>query len=314
METLLSIFTGNFSLRWQDLFDIVLLSLIFYRILLLIRGTRTIPMLMGFVLLLALYLVSLILNLEATQLLLDNLGQSLVLVLVVLFQTDIRNALAQIGVFTLFREGNQQKRDVVDSILQACLVMTEKRIGALIVFEQEVGLKNYSDRGTQLNATVSEPLLLSIFHPSSPLHDGAVIINTKGDLLAAHCILPVSMNSRLSSFLGTRHRAAIGLTEETDAAVLIVSEERKEISLSYRGQLIRGANEDIRKALLEVLSGNIPAAIQDKETKDAARKAASEAAGKNTDTSDSTKTSETAESPKLPASSKLTPDSQTEKN
>jgi diadenylate cyclase len=314
VETLLSIFTGNFSLRWQDLFDIVLLSLIFYRILLLIRGTRTIPMLMGFVLLLALYLVSLILNLEATQLLLDNLGQSLVLVLVVLFQTDIRNALAQIGVFTLFREGNQQKRDVVDSILQACLVMTEKRIGALIVFEQEVGLKNYSDRGTQLNATVSEPLLLSIFHPSSPLHDGAVIINTKGDLLAAHCILPVSMNSRLSSFLGTRHRAAIGLTEETDAAVLIVSEERKEISLSYRGQLIRGANEDIRKALLEVLSGNIPAAIQDKETKDAARKAASEAAGKNTDTSDSTKTSETAESPKLPASSKLTPDSQTEKN
>jgi diadenylate cyclase len=314
VETLLSIFTGNFSLRWQDLFDIVLLSLIFYRILLLIRGTRTIPMLMGFVLLLALYLVSLILNLEATQLLLDNLGQSLVLVLVVLFQTDIRNALAQIGVFTLFREGNQQKRDVVDSILQACLVMTEKRIGALIVFEQEVGLKNYSDRGTQLNATVSEPLLLSIFHPSSPLHDGAVIINTKGDLLAAHCILPVSMNSRLSSFLGTRHRAAIGLTEETDAAVLIVSEERKEISLSYRGQLIRGANEDIRKALLEVLSGNIPAAIQDKETKDAARKAASEAAGKNTDTSDSTKTAETAESPELPASSKQTPDSQTEKN
>jgi len=166
VETLLSIFTGNFHLRWQDLFDIVLLSLIFYRILLLIRGTRTIPMLMGFVLLLALYLVSLILNLEATQLLLDNLGQSLVLVLVVLFQTDIRNGLAQIGVFTLFRESNQQKKDVVDSVLQACLVMSEQRIGALIVFEQEVGLKNYSDRGTQLNATVSEPLLLSIFHPS----------------------------------------------------------------------------------------------------------------------------------------------------
>jgi len=240
-------------------------------------------MLMGFVLLLALYLVSLILDLEATQLLLDNLGQSLVLVLVVLFQTDIRNALAQIGVFTLFRESNQQKRDVVDSILQACLVMSQQRIGALIVFEQEVGLKNYSDRGTQLNATVSEELLLSIFHPTSPLHDGAVIINAKGDLLAAQCILPVSMDSRLSSFLGTRHRAGIGLTEETDAAVLIVSEERREISLSYRGQLIRGANEDIRKALLEVLSGNIPAAIQDKETKDAVRKAATEAAEKNSE-------------------------------
>ena len=115
METLLPIFAGNLSLRWQDLFDIVLLTIIFYRILLLIRGTRTIPMLMGFVLLLALYLVSLVMNLEATQMLLDNLGQSLVLVLVVLFQTDIRNALAQIGIFTLFRENSQQKRDVAES-------------------------------------------------------------------------------------------------------------------------------------------------------------------------------------------------------
>ena len=309
METLLSIFTGNFSFRWQDLFDLVLLSFIFYRILILIRGTRTIPMLMGFMLLLALYLVSLILDLEATQLLLDNLGQSLVLVLVVLFQNDIRNALAQIGVFTLFRENNQQKRDVVDNIMQACLVMTQQRIGSLIVFEQEVGLKNYSDRGTQLNARVSEQLLLSIFHPSSPLHDGAVIINAKGDLLAAQCILPVSMNNRLSSALGTRHRAAIGLTEETDAAVLIVSEERRKISLSYRGQLIRGENEDIRKALLEVLSGNIPASIQDKETKDAAIQAASEAA-KNTVETPSTKTSERTD---ISANSKQPYPIQTEK-
>ena len=265
-------FTGKFSLRWQDLLDIVLLSLVFYRILILIRGTRTIPMLIGFVALLGLYLVSLMMNLEATQLLLDNLGQSLVLVLVVLFQADIRNALAQIGVFTLFREGLNKKRDVVDSILQACLVMSQKSIGALIVSEQEVGLKNYSDRGTQINAAVSESLLLSIFHPSSPLHDGAVVISNKGDLVAAQCILPVSMNSRLSSSLGTRHRAAIGLTEETDAAVLIVSEERKEISLSYRGQLIRGKNEDIRKDLLEVLAGKIPASIHKKEIKDTSRK------------------------------------------
>ena len=268
METFLPYFTGKFSLRWQDVLDVVLLSLIFYRILILIRGTRTIPMLIGFVALLGIYLFSLMMNLEATQLLLDNLGQSLVLVLVVLFQSDIRNALAQIGVFTLFREGLNKKRDVVDSILQACLVMSQKSIGALIVLEQEVGLKNYSDRGTQINAAVSESLLLSIFHPSSPLHDGAVVISNKGDLLAAQCILPVSMNSRLSSSLGTRHRAAIGLTEETDAAVLIVSEERKEISLSYRGQLIRGKNEDIRKALLEVLAGKIPFAIQKKEIKD----------------------------------------------
>ncbi len=278
METFLPYFTGKFSLRWQDFLDVVLLSLVFYRILILIRGTRTIPMLIGFVALLGLYLVSLMMNLEATQLLLDNLGQSLVLVLVVLFQADIRNALEQIGVFTLFREGLNKKRDVVDSILQACLVMSQKSIGALIVLEQEVGLKNYSDRGTKINAAVSESLLLSVFHPSSPLHDGAVVISNKGDLLAAQCILPVSMNSRLSSSLGTRHRAAIGLTEETDAAVLIVSEERKEISLSYRGQLIRGKNEDIRKALLEVLEGKIPPAIQKKEIKETSGKKSNEKA------------------------------------
>ena len=242
-------------------------------------------MLMGFVLLLALYLVSLILNLEATQLLLDNLGQSLVLVLVVLFQTDIRNGLAQIGVFTLFRENSQKKRDLVESILHACLQISQQRIGALIVLEQEVGLKNFSDRGTQLNSTVSEQLLLSIFQPTSPLHDGAVIISSKGDLLAAQCILPVSMNSRLSPSLGTRHRAAIGLTEETDAAVLIVSEERSEISLSYRGQLIRGANEDIRKALLDILAGNIPDAIREKETKDTYRKTKHKKAQKQPETS-----------------------------
>ena len=286
METFLPYFTGKFSLRWQDLLDVVLLSLIFFRILILIRGTRTIPMLIGFVALLGIYLISLVMNLEATQLLLDNLGQSLVLVLVVLFQADIRNALAQIGVFTLFREGLNKKRDVVDSILQSCLVMCQKSIGALIVLEQEVGLKNYSDRGTQINAAVSESLLLSIFHPSSPLHDGAVVISNKGDLLAAQCILPVSMNSRLSSSLGTRHRAAIGLTEETDAAVLIVSEERKEISLSYRGQLIRGKNEDIRKALLEVLAGKIPVAIQKKEIKDTSSKKSDGKAEKNSQTSE----------------------------
>ena len=150
--------------------------------------------------------------------------------------------------------------------------------------EQEVGLKNYSDRGTQINAAVSESLLLSIFHPSSPLHDGAGVISNKGDLLAAQCILPVSMNSRLSSSLGTRHRAAIGLTEETDAAVLIVSEERKEISLSFRGQLIRGKNEDIRKDLLEVLAGKIPASIHKKEIKDTSRKKETEKVEKTSQT------------------------------
>ena len=249
---------NNLQLGWRDLLDIVLLSLIFYRLLVLIKGTRTIPMLMGFFLLLAIYVVSLLLNLNATQLLLDNLGNSLVLVMVVLFQADIRNALAQFGLITLFRDTGLQRKNVVDSILQSCIVLARQRIGALIVFEQEVGLRNYSERGVPISASVSEELVQSIFHPTSPLHDGAVVISRKGELLAARCILPVSMNSRLDPDLGTRHRAAIGLTEETDAVVLVVSEERKEISLSYQGQLVRGANENIRSTLLEVLEGRVP--------------------------------------------------------
>ena len=249
---------NNLQLGWRDLLDIVLLSLIFYRLLVLIKGTRTIPMLMGFFLLLAIYVVSLLLNLNATQLLLDNLGNSLVLVMVVLVQADIRNALAQFGLITLFRDTGLQRKNVVDSILQSCIVLARQRIGALIVFEQEVGLRNYSERGVPINASVSEELVQSIFHPTSPLHDGAVVISRKGELLAARCILPVSMNSRLDPDLGTSHRAAIGLTEETDAVVLVVSEERKEISLSYQGQLVRGANENIRSTLLEVLEGRVP--------------------------------------------------------
>ena len=221
-------------------------------------------MLMGFSLLLALYVVALLLDLNATQLLLDNLGSSLVLVMVVLFQADIRNALAQFGLITLFRDTGLQRKNVVDSVLQSCIIMARQRVGALIVFEQDVGLRNYSERGVQINATVSEELVQSIFHPTSPLHDGAVILNRKGELVAARCILPVSMNSRLDQDLGTRHRAAIGLTEETDAVVLVVSEERKEISLSYKGQLLRGANENIRVAFIQVLEGKVPETLQKK--------------------------------------------------
>jgi diadenylate cyclase len=253
----------NFSdLRWQDLLDISLLSIIFYRILILIKGTRTIPMLMGFVLLLALYLISAYLQLNATRLLLDNLASSLVLVLVVLFQADIRNALAHIGLFTLFRDNDRQQRDAVEQILQACRVMARQRIGALIVLEREVGLRNYTERGTLLEAQVSEELLLSIFHPTSPLHDGAVLISRKGGLVAAQCLLPVSMNSKISSILGTRHRAAIGLTEETDAVVLVVSEERKELSLAHRGRLFRGTPEQLREGLFDLLAGKEPTGLE----------------------------------------------------
>jgi Rne/Rng family ribonuclease len=196
-----------------------------------------------------------IIELDATGLLMDNLANSLVLVLVVLFQADIRNALAQFGLITLFRDNRAQQQDVAERVLAACRTMARRKIGALVVFEKEVGLRNFTDRGTPINGLVSESLLLSIFHPTSPLHDGAVILGRKGDLVAAKCILPVSMNQNLSTMLGTRHRAALGLTEETDAVVLIVSEERKEISLGFQGQLMRESEVDLKQMLFSLLSG-----------------------------------------------------------
>ena len=253
----LATFIKSLNLQWQDLIDLLLLSLIFYRLLILIKGTRTISMLLGFSLLLALYVLSLALQLDATLLLLDNLANSLVLVVVVLFQADIRNALAQFGLFTMFRDPRAKQQTIVDMVLQACETMVRRRIGALIVFEREVGLRNHTDRGTTLNAEVSEPLLLSLFAPTSPLHDGAVVLNPKGVLVAARCILPVSMNTRLSEDLGTRHRAAVGVTEESDAVVLVVSEERREISLCFRGSILRNQGRQLRPLVLDLLSGKL---------------------------------------------------------
>ena len=243
---------------WTDLLDIAILAVIFYWLLLLAKGTKTIQMLVGVLLLLGLYLLSSFLALDALSLLLDNVASSIVLVVLILFQADIRNALTQFGLYAFFRDGSQQlKSDIVDEAIQACIAMSRKRIGALIVFEREVGLRNFVEKGTEINAIPSQDLLLSIFHPTSPLHDGAVVISKQGRLLAARCVLPISMNSKLSPILGTRHRAAVGLSEETDALILVVSEERSEISLCYRGTLIREDEKNIKELLLDLLEGKV---------------------------------------------------------
>ena len=243
---------------WTDLLDIAILAVIFYWLLLLAKGTKTIQMLVGVLLLLGLYLLSSFLALDALSLLLDNVASSIVLVVLILFQADIRNALTQFGLYAFFRDGSQKlKSDIVDEAIQACIAMSRKRIGALIVFEREVGLRNFVEKGTEINAIPSQDLLLSIFHPTSPLHDGAVVISKQGRLLAARCVLPISMNSKLSPILGTRHRAAVGLSEETDALILVVSEERSEVSLCYRGTLIREDEKNIKELLLDLLEGKV---------------------------------------------------------
>ena len=243
------------NVGWQDVVDILLLTFIFYRLFTLVKETRTMPILVGFFLVVAVYLLTRILQLEAIGLLLDNLANSLVLVLVILFQSEIRNALAQFGLITFFTGGNQFKKGMIDEVIQGAQIMARERVGALVVFERDVGLRNFIEKGTALDAVCSKELLASIFRSTSPLHDGAVIIDRKGRLAAACCLLPITTNVNVSPILGTRHRAAIGLSEETDAVVLVVSEERSEISLSYKGKLFReSSNPNIKKLLFDLMN------------------------------------------------------------
>jgi len=257
------------SIQPQDFVDIALLSAIIYWLLLLIKGTRTIPILVGLTVLLGAYGGASFLELDAIGWLMDNLFASFVVILVVLFQADIRNALAQVGMTTMLREGPPAAQEEwIAEVVRAANIMARKRIGGTIVLERETGLRNFVERGKVLNADPTAELLESIFHTSSPLHDGAVIITRQGKLAAARCILPLSMNPATSAFLGTRHRSALGLTEETDAVVVVVSEERGFISVAYRGKLQRNLDEQqVRARITQILQGTEQ---QDAHTPDSA--------------------------------------------
>lgn len=245
------------SIRIPDVIDIALLAVVIYWMLLLIKGTRTIPILLGLSILLATYILSSFLELEAIGWLMENLFASTVVILVVLFQGDIRNALARLGMTTLFRElPHTTQQDVIDEVAQAATAMAARRVGASIVMEKEASLQNYIERSKPINAPASADLLEAIFQRTSPLHDGAVIIGREGTIAAARCILPLTSNPATSAFLGTRHRSALGLSEETDAVIVVVSEERGHISLAHHGQLQRDLNEQaLRQQLFSLLSG-----------------------------------------------------------
>ena len=247
------------SVRARDLLDIALLTVVIYWLLQLTKGTRTIPILLGLTVLLATYILAEFLGLAAVGWLMKNIFSSAVVILVVLFQADIRNALAQIGISTMFREiSGRAQRDMLDEVVEAAANLAERKIGATIVLEQETGLRNYIERGTKIMATPTAELLQSIFHTSSPLHDGAVIISREGRLAAARCILPLSAAPSARSRLGTRHRSAIGLSEESDALIIVVSEERKQISLASRGGLQRNLTPlELREEIDEILRGEV---------------------------------------------------------
>jgi len=227
------------SFRWQDGLDILVLSVVIYWGLNLIRGTRAVPMLIGLGMVYAIYFLSNVFEVYTLNVLLRNLlGWSLVLVFIV-FQDDIRRALTQVGTRPLFspRERVAQGQ-AVEELIKALTYLAARRVGALVVLQNEVGLNQYIEVGVPLDAQVSKELVTSIFLPGSPIHDGALIIQ-HGRITAAGCFLPLTTNPNVSKTLGTRHRAAIGLTEETDAAAIVVSEEDGMISLVREGKITR---------------------------------------------------------------------------
>ena len=227
------------QLRWQDALDIGIIAFVVYRLIHMIRGTRAMQMIIGLVVVLLAYVSSQMLGLFTLNWMLDNFLGSIILVIIVIFQSDIRRALTQVGAAPLFGGADRFERgQALEEITRAVVALASKTIGGLIVLEREVGLNEYIEVGTRLDARVSKELVESVFIPHSPMHDGALVIQ-KGRVTAARCFLPLSVDPNLSRALGTRHRAAIGLTEETDAVAIVISEEQGKISLVVGGKVIQ---------------------------------------------------------------------------
>ncbi|ADW17225.1 protein of unknown function DUF147 [Desulfobulbus propionicus DSM 2032] len=238
-------------LRLLDILDILIVSFIIYRIMLLIRGTRAVQMLVGIALIIIIYFLAGKFELQTLHWLLKTFLGSILVVLVILFQTDIRRALTQMGKTPFHKTVDMAEKDL-DEIVRAATYMARRRIGALIVIERGTGLRDYVDTGHRLDARLRAELLVAIFLPASPMHDGGVIIH-KGRIHSSGCLLPLSQNPRIDKRYGTRHRAALGLSEETDAIVIVVSEETQEISLVQQGRITPFHDEKTLRSALGAL-------------------------------------------------------------
>lgn len=246
---------GFLTPGWKDLVEIALVAAVFYRILLLLVGTRAIQMLLGLLLLVAVYFAARLLDFRLLQYLLANLFQFGAIAALVVFQPELRSALAHLGQNRITRLFNRlEETQVAEEIALAAEELSRGKVGAIIAIEQEVKLGEYMETGTPLNARVSAALLQTLFTPYSPLHDGAVVV--RGDqVIAAAVILPLTQFPVADRSLGTRHRAALGLSEETDALVVVVSEETSQISLAFGGTLERGLDAE---SLTRLLSSRAP--------------------------------------------------------
>ncbi len=237
----------------RDSFDIFLVTAGIYWLLLLIRGTRAVQILVGLIVLMGLSLASKSLELVAVGIVLDNFLNNAPLIMVVLFQHEIRRALARVGRGFFPTVSAQQESQVLEEVVRSAQVLAKRHVGALMVMERETALSDQVEIGIVLDSEVSKDLLTSIFMPQSPLHDGAALIQD-GRVTAVGCILPLTLRRDLPDGLGTRHRAAIGITEETDAVVIVVSEETSSISIVMGGEMLSGLDAPrLRVALREIL-------------------------------------------------------------
>jgi len=239
---------------WWDLADILVVSILIYEILKLIRGTRAVQMAVGAGLLAVLFYGSRSLHLDTVNWLVRNLFGYFVFGFIVLFQSDIRRALAHFGRAPFFRylAKAESAEESIEELAVAASMLASQRVGAIIALERQIGLRNYIEGGIPLDAVLTYDLIVSIFQLKSPLHDGAVIVR-EDRVAAAACFLPLTVNPKLSKELGSRHRAAIGLTEENDSIAVVVSEESGLISLVVDGQIERGLSSDGLRARLRAL-------------------------------------------------------------
>lgn len=260
-ELLETLFDGFAQSPWRavaDLADILLVAWLIYRLMLVVRGTRAMQIAIGLSLVFVVDQLARQMMLVTLATILDALLGTIVILVVVLFQNDIRRVLARVGARPFFRAA-ERRRDVhaVEEVVKAAGALAQKHIGALIVFERDASLEEFAQQGTNIDAEVSKEILYSMFVPSheNPLHDGAVIVRD-GRIWQAGVFLPLTGSLKLDRSLGTRHRAAIGITEETDAVVVVVSEERGAISLCFNGNMARDLDaHSLRQALLGLFSG-----------------------------------------------------------
>lgn len=239
------------SIRWQDVIDILIVGYIIYRVILLIKGTRAAQMLVGIAILIVIYFGARELEFLTLYWLLGTFLSSIFLIIIIIFQRDIRRALTEVGQ-TPFSKGYEETVHALVEIVKAVQYMADRRIGCLIIIERETGLKDYLESGHSIDATVSRQLLVSLFLPNSPLHDGGVVIRNDR-IISAGCVLPLTKNPYISKTLGTRHRAALGLSEETDAIIIVVSEETQKISLVQHGAITTDLDENNLRNRLDAI-------------------------------------------------------------